>query len=526
MQKILNISNFAKAGINSDLMPWDLPGDFLTEIDNVRISRGKLSPFGGHSKWADLPVDFQPGYLTHTGGLGTSFWIIAGLDSMLVYNGSSFFDISSAAGYASVSNEDQWQSCNLSTIVVLNNPSHFPEYWPQQNVAVVMTPLPWDALTDWDTANESARVIRSHKQFLFALDLVSQGINIPDGVRWSSPADIGGVPETWDPLDITNVAGITNLAGDGGTIIDGLSLRDAFVVYRESGISVFDYVGGQFVWQIRHLSTTIGLVSTDCIVEVKGRHYFIGDGDILVNDGNTITSLLHNRLRKRFVSDYDADNFYNSYAVKNNVTGEIWFCIPESGHVYPNIAYVFNWEDNTWSIRRIPDASHANYGTESSPSATWADTVGQWLGANAAWGQRQLTPMDDTVIACTKPSGIGQQGTLLLLDVAESSNISPYKAVIERVGFPLEGLNNTTTITRIYPHMRGPGTVEIEVGSQDFPGAPVRWKPAVVFEAGKERKVDIRSTGELHCFRISADSVKGYWEVSGIDVEYSMAGLR
>jgi len=91
--------------------------------------------------------------------------------------------------------------------------------------------------------------MRSHKQFLFALGLNEGGTIIPDGVRWSSPADITGIPETWDELDTTNFAGITTLGGDGGNIIDGVSLRDSFVVYRESGITVFDYVGGQFVWK-------------------------------------------------------------------------------------------------------------------------------------------------------------------------------------------------------------------------------------------------------------------------------------
>jgi hypothetical protein len=366
----------------------------------------------------------------------------------------------------------------------------------------------------------------SHKQFLFALDLVSNGVEISDGVRWSTPADINGVPESWDHLDVTKVAGLVTLGGDGGKIIDGRTLRDAFVVYRESSISVFDYIGGQFVWQIRHLSTHTGLISPDAIIEVRGKHFFIGDGDILVNDGNTITSLLYNRLRTQFARNIDPDNYANSYAVKNNISNEVWFCVPEPGRTYPNIAYIYNWEADSWSIREIPESPFANYGAQNSPVITWGTIDSIWGSAIGSWGQRQVSPMDDTIMAITKPESIGVGGKILLLDFTVTGAEVPFNTVIERTGFALEGLNNVTTITRVYPHMRGPGSCYIQLGSQNHPGAPIRWKPPVLFDADDDRKVDIRTTGELHCFRIYANDIVSYWELSGIDVEYVNSGAR
>ena len=526
MPKLIQLANFAKAGINSDLMPWDLPGDFLTEISNVRISRGRLSPFGGEETWATLPVDFKPGYLMNNNANSGSYWMIPGLDAVYVFDGAIFSDISSAGGYPGILDESLWQGDMLSRVAVLNHPSHFPEYWPDQNPATLLLPLPWDATNTWADVNESCRIIRTHKQFMFALNLVSNGEEIPDGVRWSAPADINSVPPTWDPLDVTQVAGLTTLGGNGGSIVDGKPLRDAFCVYRKSGISVFDYVGGNFVWQIRHLSTTIGLVSPNSIVEVKGVHYFIGDGDILVNDGNSIESLLHNRLRKRFIANYDADNFRNSYAILNSVASEVWFCIPSSGHVYPNLVYIYNWRDDTWAIRDMPEAPYANYGTEGSAPVTWDDKNTPWDGQQGSWGQRQLSPLDDTLVAVTSPEDVGQSGRLVFLDYSLSNNEVPFDSVIERTGFALEGMNNVTTITRIYPHMRGPGSVYIQVGSQDRAGAPVRWKPEVLYNPDTDRKIDFRTTGELHCFRFRQLNDTSFWELSGIDVEYVNSGVR
>lgn len=538
MQKLLALNDFAKAGLNTDLLPWDLPGSFLTEVGNVRIVRGKLSPFGGYKVWDTLPTDFDPGFIMHVGTGTNEFWILAGIDNtttataVYVYDGTTFSDISNADGYSAALDEDLWQGCMLSSIPVINNPGHYPEYWaspPSTGTPVVY--LPWDASNTWADEGENCKIIRSHKQYLFALDLQSGLDEYPDGVRWSSPADIGSIPATWDPTDQNNVAGLTFLGADGGKIIDGLSLRDSFVVYRERSISVFDFVGGQFVWRIRHLTSTHGLMSKNCIVEIRGKHYLISDGDILVNDGTNIKSLMHNRIRKEFVDTIDTDNYINSYVVKNNVASEIWFCIPQSGSVYPDLAYIYNWEDNSWSKRDLPDTPFAGYGPLPSDQYKWGtgssnDIPGTWNTTPLVWNERETNLFNETIVSFSKSNGLGTSGELRLLDVKNVESDANYNTVIERVGFALEGLSKVTTITRIYPHMRGPGTVKIEAGSQDYPGAPVRWKPPVTFDPITQRKVDIRTTGELHCFRFTDEVGNNFWEISGIDIEYVEAGRR
>lgn len=523
MLKFLQVSDFAKAGLNSDMMPWDLPPSFLTNINNVRVTRGRLTPFGGGQHWADLPASFIPGHLMHVGSLSSDFWLVLGKDSVYVWDSLTFTDISIAT-YPGSLNEDEWTSCMISRIPVINNPSYYPEYWSLQSLGVMLTALPWDATQTWQAANQSCRIIRSHKQFLFALDITSNGNEIPDGVRWSAPADIGSVPPSWDELDTTGSAGLTFLGGSGGAIVDGMSLRDAFCVYRETGISVFDYVGGQFIWRVRHLSDTVGLVSKDCIVEVKGVHLFIGNGDIYSNDGSTITSLLHNRIRKRFMADLDPVNFVNSYAVKNTASSEVWFCIPSAGAVYPTVAYIFNWEDNTWAIRDLPDICFATSGEQSTPAETWSTIAGIWGNGTLSWNERSISPLQETVVGIIKPVGI-DDGKLMFLDKGAISDY-PYNSIIERTGLAIDGIDDVVTITRVYPHIDGAQAVSIQIGSQTYPGAPINWKPAVQFNPVTDRKVDIRSTGALHCFRITSTGTSSSWSLSGLDIEYVGAGKR
>lgn len=523
MLKFLQINDFAKAGLNSDMMPWDLPPSFLTDMKNVRISRGKLTPFGGSQDWVDLPVGFTPGSIMHVGSLSSDFWLILGSDSAYVWDSSSLTDITGAT-YPGNMDEDDWTSCMISRIPVVNNPAHYPEYWAPQEVGTNLTVLPWDATDSWETAGESCRIMRSHKQFLFAMDINTGGEEIADGVRWSAPADIGSIPATWDHLDTTNVAGLTFLGGSGGGIVDGVSLRDAFCIYRERGITVFDYVGGQFVWQVRHLSDTIGLVGANCVVEVKGSHYFIGNGDVFVNDGTTVESIMHNRIRKRFMDDLDPEHYANSYVVKNVAASEVWFCIPSGGSEYPNLVYIYNWRDDTWAIRDLPTTCYAASGEQSTPASNWGSVDGLWNSVSLSWNERSLSPLQETVVGVSKPTAT-EDGKLLFLDKGAISD-TPYDSVIERTGFALEGLNNIATINKVYPHIEGSQKVSIQIGAQEAPGAPVKWKPVVEFDPEVDRKMDVRATGQLHCFRFTSNGSSSAWSLSGLDIEYTMAGKR
>ena len=414
-KQFLPAANFAQGGLNSDLQPWDLDISYLTHLNNVRIVNQQLKPFGGYKVWLDLPLDSIPGYIMHVGSTASNAWLICGRNNVYALGGNeNFADVSSVAGYATIGDQTLWTGCMLSSIAVVNNPQHFPEYWPQPSLGVQLEPLPWDAGNTWADVGEQTQIVRSHKQFLFALGVTVGGIEYEDAVRWSTPADIGSVPASWDHLDTTNVAGLTNLGSDGGRIIDGLSLRDAFVVYRESSIHVFDYIGGNFIWRIRDLSSSNGLATKNGIVEVKGNHLIMGDGDILINDGNTIRSLMHDRIRNLFINEVNPEKYFRSYAIKNDILNEVWFCVPIKDAEYPNKAFVYNWNDDTWYTRSIPQDNtttatepvnpvvHANYGTQLAEGRGWGDQVETWAEIARRWSAAQVSPLSDVIVGVTR----------------------------------------------------------------------------------------------------------------------------
>jgi hypothetical protein len=73
------------------------------------------------------------------------------------------------------------------------------------------------------------------------------GTPYPFMVKWSNLAVPGALPSTWNEADATQDAGEFDLAEGQDPIVDGLGLKDSFIVYKESSTWALDYIGGAFV---------------------------------------------------------------------------------------------------------------------------------------------------------------------------------------------------------------------------------------------------------------------------------------
>ena len=256
------------------------------------------------------------------------------------------------------------------------------------------------------------------------------------------------------------------------------------------------------------------------MVEVNGIHYFISRDDILSFDGNTVQSLIHNRLKKRIAQSINNETRDRSWAAHNAVYNEIWFAIPEGDAEFPNTAYVFNYRDNTWAIRDLErEFRHGHFGNQPTPFdiRTWDDFGQTFDEAKASWHLAGSQPFDGQLNAV-------ESDTLQNIDpqIPDEEPVS----FISRTDMPIGGHEANTTITRVYPMIEGTNEVEMRFGSQQRAGGEVRWASDwLTFMPGVDRKLDIRTTGELHAFQVRAKG-KGFFNLTGFDIEYSLAGGR
>ena len=559
---ILNVGNIGSTGVNSDIEPWDLPPDALTDGINYRLSANKLQSVGGTRPVGPSCGDNMGHINQSTDFSGNSTWIMAGENSVKLYDGQSYTDIGTSLRSVEprFANLDptKWSSCQIGQVVYLNHPQLYPIYWVDgQGAPGTAQPLPWHIGEEtWDDVGNSCRLIRSHKNFLFALGMQEGPDEYRDKVWWSHPAEPNGIPFSWRPTaeQPDSIAGWVNL-GRGGSIVGGESLRDSLVIYSESAINVMDFTGDALGWRRRTVSSEAGLASSEALVEVQGTHFFISPGDIQTFDGNSIGSIMHNRLRKRLAARMNVEKLGNSWAAHNPTFNEIWFAVPETGEDHPSKAYAFNYRDNNWSIRDLERPfRHAHFGVTPRLSATgWSEVEDSWDSMRESWMMSSDTPFEASLLGVTddelhdidvlnetfSDDFVSLNGKdwdwspetwdgldIKWDDIDPRADYQRSPTIIRRTDLPIGGHEANTTITRIYPLVEGTAPIQIRVGSQQQAGGPIKWAGDYrTFIPGRDRKIDVRTTGEVHCYEVKSEG-GSFFNMTGMDIEFRPAGRR
>lgn len=524
---LLKLNSLGAQNINFDLEPCDLPANTLTSGTNYKLLNGKIRAANMSYTLATPSANFKAGLIMSVLGESGNFYLLlgqnspSGLQVAWVYNGTTWTDISQVGAYTGIDVGDEllWTGCLLGNIPIVNNVQDYPAYWSPQQTAQKLQPLNFKVGQTWQAKGLSAKVIRSHKNFLFAINLQLSGVIQATSYRWSHPADINGLPYTWDETDLAAIAGIASVGGDMGDLVDGMTLRDNFMLYSQRGISVLSYVGGEFVWARNVLTTSYGLLAKNCVVESKGYHYFLSNGDILKTDGNSIVSVLHNQMQTQLVGNIDPTYYMNSFAYANPITEEIWICVPQVGNTLPNIAFVINTQDDLVSMRSIPSTTTGiNFGPNLQVPILWSNVLGNWNENPKNWTYDPTSIFSRTIVSTNNVNS-----AIISLELDDATTTQ--NTLLERLSFPVEGQEVVTTTQSVFPHIISQSPVLIQLGSQQFVAGPIAWKSPVSFDPNTMRKVDIRTTGKLLSWRIYSTGTLPF-TLTGLDIQYVVNGLR
>lgn len=520
MYKILTVNGL---DINSDISGVELPPGTFTDGVNFRVKDDTLETTEGNSLWYTCPCSVSTGRSISANDGSKDYIISASSTGIFITDGTQSGPIYNT-GFSEIDPFD-WSFDKLGPIVVANHPIVGALYSYPIGIGSNFYFLPYSNLESFDPVyGRTAKVIRSHKTFLFLLNLTERVNNVSveqiDGYRWSHPADVNSIPPSWDETDQFFLAGKANLGTQGGAIVDGLSLIDSFIIYSENSIDSLTLTGDSFVWRRNTLTTNVGLLAKDCVVEVNGNHFLITPDDIIVNNGNEVKSILFGKLRKHFRERLSSTYYKKSFAIHNKSDKEVWFCIPTGTSTDVDLAYVYNYYLDRWSIRDLPNNTrHLVSSSKTSNSNSWDSVQGQTWSQfqNATWGSmKQITPFDDTLFSVISDGQI-----LDIKDTLQPNN----GTILERLNFPLEGLKQVTSLVRVYPKVKSSSPVIFRFGFQQHYGGPITWKPEVEYNPSTQRKIDIRTTGESHCWQIKNKNGE-YFKFSGMDIEYTLSGAR
>ena len=382
-----------------------------------------------------------------------------------------------------------------------------------------------------DTKCKSLRAFRS---FLIALNITKDGVNFPRVVKWSTESATQTLPTSWNETSSTVDAGEYELADTKGDILDGLQLRDSFMIYKEDAVYSMTFVGTPFIFAFRQLSPTIGAISKNCVAEFDGGHAIFGKGNFYINDGQRIKPILPMKLKEYVFQSIDGQQTNKCFVVADYGRTEILFCFTADGAStdQPNKAVVWNYITNTFTIRDLPNVAHIGYGNVGNPirATTWATTTGSWSAATGPWTMSY--DLQDKVLLFADPSTVLDIPKLFRDNSGNKENLVDMDSYIERSGLTLneQGQPDQTSVKRIsaiYPKMSISSDNEINVylGTSMSTEEGITWNAPVTFNPNTQSKVSVRGTGKLYAVKFESTTDMD-WELDGYAIDVRNVGVR
>lgn len=354
-----------------------------------------------------------------------------------------------------------------------------------------------------------------------------------NAIWWSASVVGKDVDVSWADADPTSDSGWNFLGGAGGPIIEGKVLRDSFIIYRERSIWQMTYVGGINVFAFKELFTDVGCLGPHCVVEVDGWHYVIGQSDVYKHNGVQKRSIVDGIIRKEIFDTIDPEFIRNVFIAVKYHDKELWVCVPEVGSEgYCTLAYVYNWEEGSWSVKDMPKTKSSTYAIISVAEdiASWNDEQFQegivgstWEEQTSTWSAISFTynPSEWGLIFSGK---VGNKNYLFTSNEQPILNGDNFKAVVEKKWLDLGDRSVYKTFNKIYPMVRE-GDVDVYISGTSTIVEYPSWKYLGRFNPEERMYLSGHATGRFLHVKFEIPE-KSRAEIKGFDIEYTLSGGR
>lgn len=506
----IRVPQSGQYGVNRDLSTHELPSNVWTDAVNIRFIDGMASSVGGNlNLYTVTPI--TPFHVLPVDVSGVRTWLYAGEQKMYtIANGGVHTNITRQTASIDVNytaTRNSWTSSVLGGIPILNNGYDVPQMWPLTGLA--------SDLTNWPATNRAVAV-RTYKNSLIALNITKGSTKYPYMVKWSHPAQAGTVPVTWDIADATKDAGEFDLSEGYDAIVDGLPLRDSFIIYKQASIWRMDYTGGIYVYRFQKIVSNQGALTRNCVAEVDGKHFVFSNSDCIIHDGQTAVSVLDKVTRRDLFTQINPDYVERCFVFVNRLYNEVFACFPALGATICNKALVWNYVDKTVSFRDLSTVNHADNGpVDTSANNTWATITGTWASIVRKWGSQYPTLNRSLSVLATDGS------YLVMLDGVNLPSSIPS---LERRGLSLGEPESIKLVRSIRPRIYGTsGVVSVYVGSSITPYADPTYAAPVSFNIGSTVSIDVMVTGRYIAVKFTAARAV-VWRLDSYDIDVQKVG--
>lgn len=475
------------AGLNADQPPEKLPGGMWTDSRNVVYRDGAAEKAKGYTA-ALGSLSFTAVYLSTISDGQNQFWVYgrSGASTEAVYatDGSTHANISSTSYTLTATDDLAFNGGAFHGQLIINEGSRDPQSW-LPSLSNKMQPL-----NAWPS-NVTAKVVRTFKDFIFALRITDTGTYNPRLLRWSDLAAPAALPSSWDFTDPTNRAGRKEFGETPDNLVDCLPLRDSLIVYKEQHTWIGQYIDLPDVFAFRQLFSESGLLAEDCARPIKSRHFAVTPDDIILHDGNAAESIISGRTRRWLFNRINTNLFRRCFVVADYREREMLFCFPEAGNDWPNLALVWNWHENTFSPRELGvGMTFGMHGiVPGSAAETFDSSSGTFDSDPGVFDQETYSPFQLRAMFASSSSQEAYQYNEGELD--HSSTMTAYAI---RSYIPLDrGSEFKNRILSLRPRVRGTvgDQISMYVGLRNAIDESVNFQGPYNFTIGQDYKTDV-----------------------------------
>jgi hypothetical protein len=573
----LPVRNLGGVGVITDVSPYDLPPNAFSRAENVLFSKGKVirspvykdlfSVYSSAVSYDDLEetLEFNQAEDTYNSIGGSSVFDLRFITSYLTPGETEVVLVANKTGaiqhYPSgvieditnggdlINNEEPWTHAQIGGISFLGRGGMIPL---GRNLISddVYGYLSEDESSEWNSEDTCA-VVRAYLDYLICLNVTKGSDDYPTMVKWSDPIQYGQSVASikWDPANPENIAGENILAELKTPIKDGMVLGNSFIIYAEDQVYLMEYTGSSFVFNFRRLFPTTGIMNTNCVVEVEGKHFVFGGDDIYVHDGVTKKSISDGRIRSKVFDTIDLSKKSRCFVHHNSKQNLIYFAYvsKESNIGFPdtvfcNRAAVFNYSNDTWSFVDLPNIVGATELSVNTSDNLYRDVAPSYSELNTSYANfTESSPIISTVLSIIdEANNIPTTAVLVTDDSTDGQFVAPIiqevnkPCFVERVGIDVDGgetnlpLRNYKTVQSMIPQFtffNVDDVARFEIGASDLSNQDVRWDTAFDFDPKQEYKVDTKAAGRYLAYRVSVDSYSSF-AFSGFDAEVISTSRR
>lgn len=204
--------------------------------------------------------------------------------------------------------------------------------------------------------------------FAFGCNELGSAVQNPMLIRWSDQESA----VNWTP-DPTNQAGGIQLS-QGSELVACLQTRQEIVVWSDSAIYSFQYVGAPAVWRSELLGSNISIVGPNAASTASGVVYWMGIDKFYKYDGRVQT--LRCDLRQHIFSDINESQWQQVFSGTNEGFNEVWWFYCSQNSTVVDKYVVYNYAEDIWYYGTMGRTAWLDSGLRDYPlAATYSNNL-------------------------------------------------------------------------------------------------------------------------------------------------------